>query len=437
MNSTLSDWRNLGPCQAIRTSQVKTAGSECTEFWEAFRPRFYFPRQHLMLILGSRQSETTLRSPSCLHIMPAQWIALLGKRDEPTDAVEEYCRFLADALRPAQISLEMLRLRWPQTGWRSSLRELQGRFDATNIQWFLLQYTALSWSRRGFPLRVLQVIKSLKTSGSRCAIVFHDMQPYEGSRVVDRVRRAVQLYTMRTALKMVDLAVFTVPPENIDWIPRDIKRSVSIPVGANLPSPEKAWSKSGSTTKSSPTVAIFSFTDGSARSGELEVIAQALRYARSGLPSLRADLLGRNSQASGQALTEKLAGADVEIEVHGLLAAEDVVRVMGASDVLLFVRNEISSRRGSAIAGIACGLPVIAQEGSETAPPITEAGVVLVSAQNPSEFGPALLRVLTDHTYRASLAERSRNAQERYFSWSAIAAQYAKALRESASDSQS
>jgi glycosyltransferase involved in cell wall biosynthesis len=103
--------------------------------------------------------------------------------------------------------------------------------------------------------------------------------------------------------------------------------------------------------------------------------------------------------------------------------------VLGASDVLLFVRGQISSRRGSAIAGIACGLPVIAQEGSETAPPITEAGVVLVPATAPSEFGPALLRVLSDQAYRASLAERSRNAQQLYFSWSVIAAQYAKALK--------
>ena len=124
----------------------------------------------------------------------------------------------------------------------------------------------------------------------------------------------------------------------------------------------------------------------------------------------------------------RLAGSPVEVLVLGLIPAEEIVRVLGASDVLLFVRGQISSRRGSAIAGIACGLPVIAQEGSETAPPITEAGVVLVPATAPSEFGPALLRVLSDQAYRASLAERSRNAQQQYLSWSVIAAQYAKAL---------
>src|ERR1700736_1922640 len=98
---------------------------------------------------------------------------------------------------------------------------------------------------------------------------------------------------------------------------------------------------------------------------------------------------------------------------------------------MLFARGPISSRRGSAIAGIACGLPVIAAEGSEVGPPITEAGVVLVPEEEsvPEGFGVALGRVLTDPSYRASLAQRSCEAQSRYFSWSVIARQYAQALR--------
>jgi glycosyltransferase involved in cell wall biosynthesis len=45
------------------------------------------------------------------------------------------------------------------------------------------------------------------------------------------------------------------------------------------------------------------------------------------------------------------------------------------------------------------------------------------------EFGPALARVLSDPVYRASLAERSRKAQQNYFSWQAIAHQYVSALQ--------
>jgi glycosyltransferase involved in cell wall biosynthesis len=73
-------------------------------------------------------------------------------------------------------------------------------------------------------------------------------------------------------------------------------------------------------------------------------------------------------------------------------------------------------------------LPVIAERGTETAGPIEEAGVVLVSADQPKEFGEALLRVLTNADYRAQLAASSRVAQGKYFSWPAIAARYAEEL---------
>jgi hypothetical protein len=58
---------------------------------------------------------------------------------------------------------------------------------------------------------------------------------------------------------------------------------------------------------------------------------------------------------------------------------------------------------------------------------VTDAGVVLVCCEN-GELGEALVRVLVDQNYRASLAARSRVAQERIFAWEAIAAQIAKAL---------
>jgi glycosyltransferase involved in cell wall biosynthesis len=54
---------------------------------------------------------------------------------------------------------------------------------------------------------------------------------------------------------------------------------------------------------------------------------------------------------------------------------------------------------------------------------------VLVPAGARDEFGPALVRVLSDEAYRESLAEQSRQAYLHHFSWSVIAAQYLEALR--------
>jgi glycosyltransferase involved in cell wall biosynthesis len=362
--------------------------------------------------------------------------ALLGQRDSPTDGVEDYCRYLSEALRPGHFVVEIVRLRWEEIGCAASVRELREKARSSAISWFLLQYTALAWSRRGFPTRIVSIVKSLKKN-ARCAVTFHDAEPYGGTRWIDLFRRIVQVAVMRKLLRLCDLAIFTVPREKVSWVPANAQNVVFIPVGANLPDPEKAWTRSQNSADRRPVIAVFSITGDARGLQEISVISQAVNYAARKIGPLRVILFGRNSELGGEELKAKLSGSPVEVLVMGLIPADEIVQVLGLSDVLLFVRGPISSRRGSAIAGIACGLPVIAEEGSETAAPITEAGVVLVPAKEPREFGPALVRVLADRDYRALLAERSRNAQERYFSWNAIATQYTKALRESASSARS
>lgn len=355
-------------------------------------------------------------------------MALLGRRDEPTDAVEEYCCFLGAALQEHGIHLEVDRVTWAETGWRTALRELASKMGRRPGAWFLLQYTALAWSRRGFSWRFLGVVRLLKRSGARCAIVFHDAVSYSGSRLIDRIRRAVQLFTMRKAMRLADLSVLTVPPEKLSWIAAREQKAVFIPVGANLPSPERAWVKTGTQSTKVPAVAVFSLSEGDVGEREAQAIAETALYVTEKLGTLRLLILGRNSALAQKPLQERLFGKPVEVDVRGILPADQIVRELGLCDAMLFVRGPISSRRGSAIAGIACGLPVIASKGWETSEPITLAGVVLVPPNAKGAFGPELLRVLVDREYRDALAERSRRAQSDFFSWSSIAAKYAEVL---------
>lgn len=354
---------------------------------------------------------------------------MLGRRDEPTDAVEEYCRFLGEALLAAETcELEIARVSWNEAGTFASLREFDERIGEAPVAWFLLQYTALAWSKRGFPARAVGVLKHLKKRRARCAVVFHDAEAYRGNRWIDRLRRRAQISAMRKLLSLSDAAIFTVPREKISWVAAHARNITFIPVGANLPTPEKAWNQVRDRNGTWSTVAVFSITGYPRGRREVRVIAEAVTYAAKHVGPIRVVVFGRHSESGGEDLKAALAGSPAEVAVMGLIAAEEIVRVLGASDVLLFVRDAISTRRGSAIAGIACGLPVIAQAGPETAAPITDAGVVLLPAGDDSAFGPALLRVLSDPNYRASLAERSREAQGRYFSWGVIAAEYACVL---------
>jgi glycosyltransferase involved in cell wall biosynthesis len=356
-------------------------------------------------------------------------MAILGRREEPTDGVHDYCCYLRDALAKEGVNLTLTQVRWAEIGRKASRQELLEAVNGKQNTFFLLQYTALSWSRRGFALPAVGILKLLKRNGARCAVVFHDPDGYAGSRAVDRFRRGIQRYAMKRLIRLSDLSIFTLPRDKISWLPADTQNFVFIPVGANLPAPERVWEEKRSSAGSKPVVAVFSLSDKPTLAKEVRQIAQAVSNAAQQVGPLEVIVLGRNSESGGKELRAALAGSAAEVRIAGLISADEVVRVLGASDVMLFARGPISSRRGSAIAGVACGLPVIAEEGSETAPPITEAGVVLVPEELvPEGFGAALVRVLADQNYRASLAERSRDAQSRYFSWGVIAKQYAQAF---------
>jgi glycosyltransferase involved in cell wall biosynthesis len=358
-------------------------------------------------------------------------IALLGRRDHPTDALEEYCRYLGQGLHARAVELKVVRVDWAESGWPTALRDLANRAKNWRGRWVLLQYTSLSWSKRGFSSRVLRVMRELRAAGARVGVVFHDAEPYAGNRTVDKLRRSVQVRTMRRAVKAADAAIFTVPMGKLSWKVPAARKVTFIPVGANLPT--SLWSDIRTTVPDPPrqglalevpTVAVFGITGGAAGKQETDDIARAVRLASRGISNLRLTVLGRNSGTAESNLRAALRDLPVEVRVLGVLPADGVVRELCASDVLLFVRGGISSRRSSAIAGIACGLPVIGFAGTETALPVTEAGIVLVDPQGKEALGEALSRVLTDAGCRAGLAKRSRDAYEKYFAWSAIAARY-------------
>jgi glycosyltransferase involved in cell wall biosynthesis len=361
--------------------------------------------------------------------MTQKCVALLGRRDQPTDALEEYCQYLRLALGAQGFAMQIARVSWDEVGWPKALRDLRSEAQSWRDCWVFLQYTALAWSKRGFPSRFLRVMKILRANGARVAVVYHDIEPFGGGRIVDRLRRRSQLRTMRTAQQW-SLAIFTVPTSSISWHPYHKYRHAFIPVGANFPEPNLAPEQTQTSPRGAPTIAVFGVTGGLGGQSEIQDIVRAVRDAAEKTGPLRLIVLGRNSEAAEGTLRDALQAVPVEINVMGVLASEEVAKNLREADVLLFVRGEISTRRGSAIAGIACGLPVVAFAGAETAAPITEAGLALYAHDQPGDLSRVLIKVLSDPAYRASLAARSREAQKQYFSWSAIAARYAELLVE-------
>ena len=352
-------------------------------------------------------------------------VALVGRRDEPTDGVADYCSWLGGAVGEFGYRLETIKIDWPARGWRSALADLEDKAAAWRGRWVLLQYTTLAWSRRGFPWRTPRVLAVLRKTGVRCGVVFHDFAPLAGKGIIGRIREYCQLRVLERLYAQADRVIFTVPIEKASWLPPQCEKAVFIPVGANCPVP---LPEVQTATGEAGTIAVYSVTGGARTLPEVADIGFAVRKAGQAVGRLRLIVFGRGSREADSALQREFAGTSVEVETLGLLSAEDVSRILARADVLLFVRGQISSRRGSAIAGIACGLPVVGFAGPETGWPITEAGILSVPVGNREALSMGLERVLSDPALRISLAGRSRRAQEQYFSWRAIAARYADAL---------
>lgn len=355
-------------------------------------------------------------------------IALLGKLERPTDGVEDYCHWLGRALSRTGWDLESVCLPWP-TGWIGALAWLWRESKNWQGRWVCVQYTAFSWSRSGLSLGLVPVLLILRHHGARCAVVLHDPGPCAGNRCIDRLRRSVQVPVLKMAYRLADRSIFTVDLAKAAWLSGNRDKAVFIPVGANLPGTSPINLERTAVRNRPKEVAVFCFTGGQHARREAEDIAHAVKHAAKQTGPLRVVVLGKNAHLGEAPLREALANTGVELEVHGVLPAELVEQRLSQTDVQIFVRGGISTRRGSAIAGIACGLPVVAYSWRETGPPVTEAGVVLVPSDDREALANALTRVLTDDAHRAQLRRRSIGAREKHFSWEAIAAKYVEALR--------
>jgi glycosyltransferase involved in cell wall biosynthesis len=355
-----------------------------------------------------------------------RWIAVLGRRDEPTDALEDYCHLLAGALREKGCSLEILRIPWAEQGWRRTLRDLDKHVVDRRDGWALVQYTSLSWSRKGLSGGFVRLIRYLKRTGINVAIVFHDPYPFGGHRLQDYLRRWVQSAVMRSAARLADKIVSTISPDCVPWMQAAPIRAkvLLVPVGSHVSAPRRQKQPPG---QDSRVVVVFGVTEN--RRAEAALIARVVLRAAEKLGRLRLMVFGRGAKLAEAVLHELLAGSQVDYEVFGLVSREQAGAMLANADVELFVRYGLSSRRTTAIAGIACGLPIVGFTDGETSFPVTEAGVRLVPVGDTDGLVRELVSVLQDDVLREALCERSREAAQRYFSWEHIAELYLSAMR--------
>jgi len=367
------------------------------------------------------------RAMSPNRVASSSLIFLLGKRDVPTDGVEDYCRLLSPAMKGRGYTVDIVRVPWEDLGWIQAWVYLWQESRKWKGMPVLAQYTALMWSRRGFPLAFLVILLTLKGRGVHLTTVFHDFAPQPGKRMVDRIRRACQRWVLRRAYGWTRACVLPVPMEQANWLPRPATKASFIPVGSNIPAiaPADRSARNGNEPK---TIAVFGVTDGGDISQEVSAITHAATAATTCVREVRLVTLGRGSRESESQLRRALAGSAVEYRSLGVLPAEEVSIVLSSCDVSLFVRGRISTQRSSAIASIACSVPLVAYADACLPPPLAEAGVMGVRCGDREALAAAVVEVLTNDDLWRELQERSRRAYEEYFSWEAVAARFVEVV---------
>jgi glycosyltransferase involved in cell wall biosynthesis len=361
---------------------------------------------------------------------PVKWITLLGRQDMPTDGVADYCLFLARGLAPQGIEMEQVRVPWIEKGWIGALRQLKRESAAWHGQWVLLQYTALSWSRRGFPFGAVAVLAILRRGGARCAVVFHEPNRQGGLGFLQGIRGACQDWVIRKLYRGAAKSIFTVPVETAAWLPKRKGKATFIPIGGNIP--ERANRRVGPTLPAKEkTVIVFGITcSAEAAAREVNDISSVMLEACKALGRLRLVVVGRGAVEARELLAKAFLAGDVELVVRGVLPADQIAREFESADALLFVRGPITPQRGSALAGIASGTPIVGYRDGSISGPLEEAGVEWSPLHDRERLTRGLTRVLSDPQRWMELHERNLEVQKNYLSWSRIAERFRAELAE-------
>lgn len=350
---------------------------------------------------------------------------IVGRKDEPTDGVRDYCEHLAAACENMDAPVFVVPVPWDRKGWFPALWEFWTQLRAARPYWAVLQVTHLAWSKRGFSLGMVLPALVARAAGARVAAVIHDPSGFGGPRWRDRVRTAVQTSGMLALTRICHRLFVTIDPRLLEWTRRAGHKVTLLPVGSNIPA--RSRGEGNRPGGDGLAIAVFGITEGPKGDEERKTIVEVASQAAQEVGPVTVVAFGRGTAPSCGVWPRR---SHVTIEARGIIAPHEASEILERANAMLFIRGGLSSRRGTAVAGIAHGLPVIGFRTGETGWPVTEAGVVLVEPADRKGLAEALVRLWRDPAFAAELQARSRRAHERYFSWSAVANRFLKALEE-------
>jgi glycosyltransferase involved in cell wall biosynthesis len=349
-------------------------------------------------------------------------------RDRKVDGIRDYGERLADELSSRSIEVEFGPVfRRGSSELRAWMR-IWARFcRAGRGSAIVVQYNPFSFARWGFAPWLPAILLALKISWRRPRIAIMVHEPYVPMK---SLKWTVMGLWQRFQLAALRLAADVVFASNDRWSDRFRGRpprrpAHHLPVGSNLPdrrSERGAERRRCGLEDGTLAVAVI------ARDHETWLQSYAVgalnAIAGTGGP-VTLLLLGAEAPA--------LSNLDSRIVVQktGYLPGDALGEKLAAADLFLAPLSDgVSTKRGTVMAALQHGLPVVATEGPATDTVLRCSGsaITLTPVGSPNQFATAAVVVATDEPARNAQATAARELYEQQFDWAVISEKLLAAL---------
>jgi glycosyltransferase involved in cell wall biosynthesis len=364
--------------------------------------------------------------------MVERLIIVHGDRGHVVDGIRDHTSRIGQALSANRVPVAELRVRTGGDGARRlgrSLpiwRRLRGLRRSTVV---VLQYSPFCYGRRGFAPWLPAYLLAMRIGGRgpTVALMVHEphMPMVSWRWTLMGLWQRLQLAALR---RSSDVVLTSIEPWARSLAPRrPLRRTRHLPVGSNLPDAR----------------GLRGIERQHLEIGDGTLLVSCLGRDHPGwLGGYVVDAVNAIAR-SGQAVALLNLGADtprlrridssVVVREPGYLEGETLAAKLAASDLFLAPLSDgVSTRRGSLMAALQHGLPVVGTTGPLTDAVLRNASQALrlTAVGDPGLFARAAVRLGEDRAGRAAAGVAARELYEREFDWPVLAEKLLAALWE-------
>lgn len=305
-----------------------------------------------------------------------------------------------------------------------------GRLSRRHPDVLHIQYQAAAYDLKG-GINLLPWLLARRAPRVLRALTFHDLRRPYLFPGAGRLRP----WSVRALAAGSDVVVATNRADEAQlrrWL--DAGRVASIPIGSNIePEPlpnwdEAEWRRSRGLPPGLPLLVFFGFLN---QTKGVEDLLQAVRrlreQGRRAVLVLMGDLIGSSDPTNrrvAEAIQRQIAslGLQDDVRFSGYLDPRGVSEHFAAASLaVLPYRDGVSLRRGTLMAALAHGLPILSTQPQVEEPALRqEENIALVPPGDPQALAAEIARLLDDPGRRARLAEGARRLAGQY-AWDRLA----------------